>query len=246
MQPCSRIYYSIVSQPKTYVKPEDVIKVVELLMMGGVSPEICWAIKKHRNNKFYYTVASFWFFLWDLKPNEDDRFHDLLLRFFFFFKKSCSFNVSEFRAKFCQTKASPLLTASRDKLSTPIILSVTCFCMTQFHWCPHEFDRIAMAMGDKHINVTVPVCHPIQFTLLYQVLCNLYYNQMQQYNNILVNNRTFIGNNIKNSATCFGSIEPSSYKIQYWYIQRVLTLRDHILFTNCIDIIHHHSNKTPN
>ena len=35
-------------------------------MMGGVSPETCWAIKKHCNNKFYYTVASCWFFLWYL------------------------------------------------------------------------------------------------------------------------------------------------------------------------------------
>jgi len=32
--------------------------------MGGVSPETCWAIKKQWNNKFYYTVASCWFFLW--------------------------------------------------------------------------------------------------------------------------------------------------------------------------------------
>jgi hypothetical protein len=35
-------------------------------MMGGVSPETCWAITKHWNNKFYYTAASCWFFLWDL------------------------------------------------------------------------------------------------------------------------------------------------------------------------------------
>ena len=34
-------------------------------MMGGVSPETCWAIKKQWNNKFYYTVASCWFLLWD-------------------------------------------------------------------------------------------------------------------------------------------------------------------------------------
>jgi len=34
-------------------------------MMGGVSPKTCWAIKKHWNNKFYYKVASCWFFLWD-------------------------------------------------------------------------------------------------------------------------------------------------------------------------------------
>jgi len=38
----------------------------KLLMVGGVSPETCWAIKKHWNNKFYYMVASCWFFLWDL------------------------------------------------------------------------------------------------------------------------------------------------------------------------------------
>ena len=35
-------------------------------MMGGVSPETCWEIKKHWNNKLHYTVASCWFFLWDL------------------------------------------------------------------------------------------------------------------------------------------------------------------------------------
>jgi len=54
-------------QPKTYVKPEDAITVFELLMMGGLSPETCWAIKKQCNNKFYYTVAFCWFFLRDLK-----------------------------------------------------------------------------------------------------------------------------------------------------------------------------------
>jgi len=35
-------------------------------MMGGMSPETCWAITKHWNNKFYYTVASSWFLLWVL------------------------------------------------------------------------------------------------------------------------------------------------------------------------------------
>ena len=35
-------------------------------MMGDVSPETCWAIKKQWNNKFCYTVASCWFFLWDV------------------------------------------------------------------------------------------------------------------------------------------------------------------------------------
>jgi hypothetical protein len=46
----------------------------ELLMMGGVLPETCWAIKKHRNNKFYYTAAPCWFFLWDLYY--DARIHE--------------------------------------------------------------------------------------------------------------------------------------------------------------------------
>jgi hypothetical protein len=45
-------------QPKKYVKPEAAITVFELLMMGGVSPETCWAINKNWNNKFYYTVSS--------------------------------------------------------------------------------------------------------------------------------------------------------------------------------------------
>jgi len=34
--------------------------------MDGVSPETCRAIKKNLNNKFYYIVASCWFFLRDL------------------------------------------------------------------------------------------------------------------------------------------------------------------------------------
>jgi len=50
-------------QPKTCVNPEATITVFELPMMGGVSPETCSAIKKHWKNKFYYTVASCWFFL---------------------------------------------------------------------------------------------------------------------------------------------------------------------------------------
>jgi hypothetical protein len=45
------------------VKPEAAITVFELLMMGGVSPETFRAIKKHWNNKFYYTVESCWLFL---------------------------------------------------------------------------------------------------------------------------------------------------------------------------------------
>jgi hypothetical protein len=62
-------------QPKTYVKPEAAITVFELLMMGGMSP--CWAIKKHWNNKFYYTVTSCWFFLSDLCWDARIREHQI-------------------------------------------------------------------------------------------------------------------------------------------------------------------------
>jgi len=45
---------------------EAAITVFELLMMSGLSLETCWAIKKHWNNKFHYTVTSCWLFLYDL------------------------------------------------------------------------------------------------------------------------------------------------------------------------------------
>jgi hypothetical protein len=48
--------------------------------MGGVSTETCWAIKKHWNNKFYYTVVSCWFFLRDLYY--DARIHEHQVYFF--------------------------------------------------------------------------------------------------------------------------------------------------------------------
>jgi len=68
-------------QPKTCVRPEAAITVIELLMMGGVSPETCWAIKKHWNNKFYYTVASCLFFLWDLYYDARIHEHQLITMF---------------------------------------------------------------------------------------------------------------------------------------------------------------------
>jgi hypothetical protein len=61
-------------QSQTYIKPEAVITVFELVMMSGVSLETCWAIKKHWNNKFYYTVVSCCFFLRDLYY--DARIHE--------------------------------------------------------------------------------------------------------------------------------------------------------------------------
>jgi hypothetical protein len=36
-----------------------------LLMMGGVSPETCWALYEYKIIKFWYIVASCWIFLYE-------------------------------------------------------------------------------------------------------------------------------------------------------------------------------------
>jgi len=56
------------------------ITVFELLMISGVLTETCWAIKKHWNNKFYYTVASCWFFLWILCYNARIHEHQIQVK----------------------------------------------------------------------------------------------------------------------------------------------------------------------
>jgi hypothetical protein len=33
------------------VKPEAATAVIELMMMGGKTPETCWAVNKHQDNK---------------------------------------------------------------------------------------------------------------------------------------------------------------------------------------------------
>jgi hypothetical protein len=45
-----------------------------LLMMGGVSPETCWASYKYGKIKFWYIVASCWIFLYELYYNA--RIHE--------------------------------------------------------------------------------------------------------------------------------------------------------------------------
>ena len=45
-----------------------------LLMIGGVSPETCWASYKEKIIKFWYTVASCWGFLYELYY--DARIHE--------------------------------------------------------------------------------------------------------------------------------------------------------------------------
>jgi hypothetical protein len=67
----NKFYYTVAChdncrQLQTYIKPEAVITVFELLMMRVVSLETCCAITKHWNNKLYYTVAYCWLFLYEL------------------------------------------------------------------------------------------------------------------------------------------------------------------------------------
>ena len=50
--------------------------------MSGVSLETFWAIKKHWNNKFYYTAAFCWLFLYDLYY--DARIHDTSSKYLYY------------------------------------------------------------------------------------------------------------------------------------------------------------------
>ena len=75
----------------------------ELLMMGGVLPRICSAIKKQQNNKFYYTVASCWFFLWVLYYDAWIQEHQICLYLFLW---------SGFEAMYC---TAPFLYQSWDR-----------------------------------------------------------------------------------------------------------------------------------
>jgi hypothetical protein len=45
----------------TKVKPEAVTAVIELLMMGGTTPELCWAVNKLQDNKLKNFVFDWWF-----------------------------------------------------------------------------------------------------------------------------------------------------------------------------------------
>jgi hypothetical protein len=53
-----------VQQRCTYEKPE-AASAVRLLMMGGVSPETCWASYQYGIIQFLYIVASCWIFLYE-------------------------------------------------------------------------------------------------------------------------------------------------------------------------------------
>ena len=63
-----------VQQPSTYGKPEAANAVLGILMMGGVSPETCWASFKYGIIKFWYIVASCWIFLYE--TYYDARIHE--------------------------------------------------------------------------------------------------------------------------------------------------------------------------
>ena len=55
---------AVVGHPTTFhvCKTRGYFCSFSLLIMGGVSPETCWASFQIRSNKFWYTVASCWVF----------------------------------------------------------------------------------------------------------------------------------------------------------------------------------------
>jgi hypothetical protein len=79
----------------------------ELLM---VSLETCWAIKKRWNNKFYYTAASCWLFLYDLYY--DARIHEHQVPILVWFR------ILE-RIQLCYFRKGRWKYAKRSKAATP-------------------------------------------------------------------------------------------------------------------------------
>jgi hypothetical protein len=52
-------------------------------MMGGVSPETCWASYKYGIIKFLYIVASYWIFLYELYYDARIHEHKIYKRYIF-------------------------------------------------------------------------------------------------------------------------------------------------------------------
>jgi hypothetical protein len=68
--------------------------------------ETCWAIKKQWNNKFYYTVASCWFFLWDLRLRYFQKAENAFIKYMLIIrllhhvpKKMVNFCYQEYKGK---------------------------------------------------------------------------------------------------------------------------------------------------
>jgi len=61
-----KVHQPHVQQPSTYEKPENCQCSFRLLMMGGVSPETCWASYKYGIIIIWYIVASCWISLYEL------------------------------------------------------------------------------------------------------------------------------------------------------------------------------------
>jgi len=83
-----------------------------LLIMGGVSPETCWASYKYGIIKFWYIVASCWTFLYELYY--DAWIHECQIIFNF----SCTITLSLQRFRKCSINGQkfPWYFLSRTKL----------------------------------------------------------------------------------------------------------------------------------
>jgi hypothetical protein len=102
-----------------------------------------------------------------LNPTNDDL---SLLRSFSRKKNLFILTSPNFGYNFSHTMASPLRMASRDKLSTPINFKCYLFLHGTISLVPTCVRRNCSGNGDKHTDVTVTDCHPIQFTLVTRYL----------------------------------------------------------------------------
>jgi hypothetical protein len=77
------------------VKPETASAVTELLMMGGTTPETCWAVNKRQDNKlencciWLVIYLNNWYFTW----RTIYVFNNISLTFFRMKSSLCSVNV---------------------------------------------------------------------------------------------------------------------------------------------------------
>jgi hypothetical protein len=88
-----------------------------LLMMGGVSPETCWASFKIRNNKFRYIVARCW------------GFHCKNCNAFSWYAHKCGFQYSHQK---CTASSEPIFAKLTNALLLYIQINYVEFHLNQF------------------------------------------------------------------------------------------------------------------
>ena len=146
--------------------------------MGGLSPETCWAIKKHWNNKFYYTFASCSFFLWDLYYDALIHEHQLYLHF------NGSLLSVLTMGEFCFSIAEPLANALRDLKNVCVLegplLKPYWYCLLRCTYCSLEGPLLKpywyCLFRCTYCSLEGPLLKPYWYCLFRCTYCSLEFN----------------------------------------------------------------------